>query len=105
MVAAEVTQAVRDSSCDVGPIAEGDFIGIAREGIRSVEKDLTGATTRLLEELLTEEHEIVTLIEGEGYSAGDTRRIQQWLTDNKPDVVCEVHHGGQPLYPYFIGIE
>src|SRR5690606_17581611 len=33
VVAGEVTQAVRDSTCDVGPITEGDFLGIAREGI------------------------------------------------------------------------
>lgn len=29
VVAGEVTQAVRDSSCDLGPIKEGDFLGIA----------------------------------------------------------------------------
>ena len=40
VVAGEVTQAVRDSSCDVGPIATGDWLGIARDGIRAVEAEL-----------------------------------------------------------------
>ena len=33
--AAQVTQAVRDSSCDAGPISAGDWLGIARDGIRA----------------------------------------------------------------------
>ncbi len=37
VVAGEVTVAVRDSSCEVGPIAEGDFLGIAGDGIQAVE--------------------------------------------------------------------
>ena len=103
--AGEVTRAVRDSSCDVGPIVEGDWLGIARSGIRAVEKDLADATTVLLEELVGDEHEIVTLIEGEGSSVADTRRITSWMSEHRPDVVVEVHNGGQPLYPYFLGVE
>ena len=105
VVAGEVTRAVRPSSCDVGPIAEGDYLGIARDGIRSVEKTLADATTCLLDELVTDEHEIVTLIEGEGSGAGTTRAVTEWLKEHRPDVQVEVHHGGQPLYPYLIGIE
>ena len=59
----------------------------------------------LLDVLVTEDHEIVTIIEGEGATVGDTRHIRQWLEDNRPDVETEVHHGGQPLYPYYFGIE
>jgi hypothetical protein len=105
VVAAEVTRAVRASTCDVGPIAEGDFIGIARDGIRAIDGTLAGATMKVLEELLTDDHEIVTLIEGEGAGAADTRRITEWLRESHPDVQVETHHGGQPLYPYLIGIE
>jgi hypothetical protein len=105
VVAGEVTQAVRDSSCDVGPIAEGDWLGIARDGIRAVEADLADAATKLLAELVLPSHEIVTLIEGEGSSAGCTRQITEWLAEHRPAATAEVHHGGQPLYPYLFGIE
>jgi hypothetical protein len=105
VVAGEVTQAVRDSSCDVGPIAEGDFLGIGRAGIRSVEPTVAEAATTLLAELVTDEHEIVTIIEGEGSSAADTRRITEWLAEHRPGATAEVHHGGQPLYPYLFGVE
>src|SRR5699024_400227 len=57
VLAGEVTVAVRASSCEVGPIAEGDFLGIARSGIRAVEADLVAATVGLLDHLVGDEHE------------------------------------------------
>lgn len=105
VVAGEITRAVRESTCEVGPIAEGDYLGIARDGIRAVAASVADATTELLDHLLAEEHEIVTLIEGEGASAAETRRITQWLEEHHPGVEAEIHPGGQPLYPYFLGIE
>ncbi|HET9611852.1 MAG TPA: hypothetical protein VFP06_19720, partial [Acidimicrobiales bacterium] len=105
VVAGEVTRAVRDSTCTVGPIAEGDFLGIARDGIRAVEPTVAAAAVRLLDELVTDEHEILTVIEGEGATAGDTRAITEWLGEHRPGVTPEVHHGGQPLYPYLFGVE
>jgi uncharacterized protein len=105
VVAGEVTRAVRDSTCDLGPIAEGDMLGIARDGIVAVEASVASAATRLLEQLVTDDHEIVTVIEGEGASAGDTRAITEWLGEHRPGVSPEVHHGGQPLYPYLFGVE
>ncbi|MBX3314907.1 MAG: DAK2 domain-containing protein [Actinobacteria bacterium] len=105
VVAGEVTRAVRDSTCDVGPIATDDYLGIARAGILAVAPSLADAATGLLDELVGDEHEIVTIIEGEGANAGDTRRITEWLAEHRPDVAAEVHVGGQPLYPYYFGVE
>lgn len=105
VTAGEITRAVRDSSCDVGPIAEGDWLGIARNGIEAVEESLAAATTVLLDKLMNDDHEIVTLIEGDGSSVADTRKISAWIADHHPDVIIEVQSGGQPMYPYYIGIE
>ena len=106
VVHGEVTRAVRDSSCDAGPIAEGDWLGLSREGIRVVEPDLAAACTGLLDVLLgAGSFELLTLIEGEGASAGTTRAVTEWLAEHHPGVEAEVHHGGQPLYPYLFGLE
>jgi DAK2 domain fusion protein YloV len=105
VIAGEVTRAVRDSSCDIGPIKDGDYLGVGPGGIRAVEGDLADAAVGLLDSIVTEEHEIVTIIEGEGATAGTTRHLTQWLADNRPDAEAEIHHGGQPLYPYYFGIE
>ncbi|HEX9968788.1 MAG TPA: DAK2 domain-containing protein [Acidimicrobiales bacterium] len=105
VVSGEVTRAVRDSASDVGPIAEGDWLGLSSKRIESVAPTLAEAATALLDRLVGEAHEIVTVIEGEGASAADTRRITEWLREHRPDVAFEVHHGGQPLYPYLFSIE
>ncbi len=105
VVAGEVTRAVRDSSSDAGRIAEGDWLGIARDGIVSIAPDLAAAADRLLDHLVDGSHEIVTIIEGEGASPAVTRHLEVWVHDNRPGCEVEVHHGGQPLYPYLFGIE
>jgi DAK2 domain fusion protein YloV len=105
VVAGEVTRAVRDAASSAGPVREGDFIGLARDGIRAVDTNLAGAATALLAHLITDDHEIVTVIEGHGSTPADTRRITEWLADHHPAVAAEVHHGGQPLYPYLFGVE
>ena len=91
--------------CPAGPIAEGDFLGLTRSGIEVVAPTLAEAARGLLAKLLTDDHEIVTLIEGDGSSPADTRRITEWLDEHHPGVAAEVHHGGQPLYPYLLSIE
>jgi uncharacterized protein len=105
VVPAEVTRAVRDTTTDAGEVREGDWIGISRDGVISIADSVVLATRLLLSRLLSEQHELITLIEGEGSKAGDTRRISEWLSEEYPDVALEVHHGGQPLYPYLLGIE
>src|SRR4029077_15350370 len=49
VVAGEVPRAVRDSVCDAGPIAEGDYLGISGEGILVVAPNLAGAACALLD--------------------------------------------------------
>jgi uncharacterized protein len=105
VVAGEVTQAVRDSDGEAGPIHEGDWLGLSRSGIEVVAGSLFEAASGLLEKLVTDDHEIVTVIEGEGAKAADTRRLTEWLSEHCPLVAQEVHHGGQPLYPYLFSIE
>jgi len=105
VVAGEVTQAVRDAAGPSGPIRAGDWIGLSRDGIEVVGESMGEATCALLGKLLRDDHELVTLIEGDGATAGETRRVTEWLAENRADLAVEVHHGGQPLYPYLLSIE
>jgi uncharacterized protein len=63
------------------------------------------AATHLLGSLVSDGHEVVTVIEGEGATESDTRCITAWLDEHHPEVTAEVHHGGQPLYPYLLSAE
>jgi hypothetical protein len=105
VVPGEVTRAVRDSETSAGSVRTGDWLGLSRDGIEVVGDTLSDAACRLLELLVGEDHDLVTIIEGEGSGAADTRRITEWLKESRPLVETEVHHGGQPLYPYLFSIE
>jgi uncharacterized protein len=105
VVPGEVTRAVRDSDSRAGPIVVGDWLGLSRQGIEVVNDSLAGAACALLEILVTGDHDLVTIIEGDGSGAADTRRITEWIKDQRPDVEIEAHHGGQPHYPYLFSIE
>lgn len=105
VTAGEVTQAVRDSATDVGPVTTGDFIGIGPSGIRSIAESVVGATTALLDDLIDETHEIVTLITGADAQEADVVAVEAWFEANHPDLEVETHEGGQPLYPFYVGIE
>jgi uncharacterized protein len=105
VVGGEVTQAVRDSVGPVGAIHTGDWMGMSRDGVEVVASSMSAAACGLLEKLLGDDHELVTLIEGEGAVAGETRQVTEWLAEHRSRLAVEVHHGGQPLYPYLLSIE
>jgi uncharacterized protein len=106
VVTGEVTQAVRATNSDAGPIDEGDWIGIVRgDGIVAVSGSLDGATVALLDHLVGPRAEIVTVVEGADATPGHTDVIHAWLDEHRPGVQVEVHRGAQPLYPYLFGVE
>ena len=105
VITGEVTRSVRPSTSDVGAIAEGDWLGLSDDRMVVVAPSLAECVEGLLAKLLDDSHEIVTLIEGDGATPGETRRITCWLEERFPHVEVEVHHGGQPLYPYLFSIE
>ena len=105
VVSGELTRAVRDSTTDAGPVKEGDYLGLTGSKITVVESTLPAAATALLDQLVGEDAEIVTIIEGEGASPAITRQLTEWLSEHRPDAEAEIHHGGQPLYPYLFSVE
>jgi DAK2 domain fusion protein YloV len=106
VVTGEVTQAVRSSKTPAGPVAEGDWLGIVRgDGIVAIGGDVAAATKALLEHLVDDDRELITLITGSGAEEGVTAELSAWIGERFPDVELEVHPGGQPLYPYLVGVE
>jgi hypothetical protein len=102
----EVTQAIRDTNSDAGPIKAGDFIGLVRgDGVVAVAKTLENVCRDLLAKLITPERELLTIITGDGASANMTDELVAHVEQAHPHISCEVHFGGQPLYPYLFGVE
>jgi len=106
VVTGEITQAVRDSSSAAGPVTRGDWIGLVRgDGIGSVAATVDAAAMALLDRIVGDDAELVTVITGTDADAATTDAIRAWLGDHRGDVAVEVHRGGQPLYPYLFGVE
>ena len=111
IVTGEVTQAVRSSKTEAGPVEAGDWMGIVsgagsgRRGIVAIAEDLLGATESLLEHLIVDDSELVTVIAGADATDDTTAKLEAWFADRFPGVELELHDGGQPLYPYLFGVE
>ncbi len=105
VVATAVTRAVRPSNGPTGPIAVGDWLGLAGDRIEVVEQSAAMAVVGLLVKLVRPDHELLTLIEGEGASEADVRAVEQWVGEHHPDLAVEAHHGNQPVYAFLLGLE
>jgi len=106
VVTGEVTRAVRDSASSVGAIVEGNWLGLVRgDGIVAVAPSVEGAAMALLDVIVGESAELVTMVTGVDADAAVTDQIVGWLGDHRGDIHVDVHQGGQPLYPYLFGVE
>lgn len=102
----EITQAVRDTKTDIGEIQEGDWIGIVKgDGIASAARTQLEAVLNLLDRIVGDDAELMTIITGADADDATTASITGWLRDHHAAVSVEVHVGGQPLYPYLFGVE
>jgi DAK2 domain fusion protein YloV len=102
----EVTQAVRDTNTDAGAVKNGDWIGLVRgDGVVAIGSTMVVAATQLLDQLLSGNGELLTVITGNLATARATEEIIAYMADKHPGVEVEVHPGGQPLYPFLFGVE
>lgn len=101
----QVTFAVRDTSIDSQEIKEGDILGIADDGIKAVDADLKTATYKLLDHIMDEDSELVTIYYGEEMTEEGAEELSEYIEDKYEDAEVEIHYGGQPLYYFIISVE
>ena len=105
VVAGEVTRAVRSATSPAGDISAGDWLGIGPDAIVAVAPTAEEAAMALLEALIAPEHDLLTVIVGSGANPATTAAIVEWLAAEYPGLDVDVNEGGQPLYPYYFGLE
>lgn len=105
LVQGEVTKAVRNTSAEGFDIADGDWLGLAQGKIVAVEKDAIAAAAGVVDALATDDHEIVTLVVGADSNEGEAATLVASVALSHAHLEVEVHAGGQPLYPFIIGVE
>ncbi len=101
----QVTYAIRDTVIEEHEIKEGDILGLHNGHISNVDKSVEQNTINLLENMIDDESELVSLYYGEGVEKDDVEELLNKLEEKYDEIDFEVHFGGQPLYYYFISVE
>ena len=99
---AEVTTAQRDAATDVGACQAGDVLGLVQGRIVVVGREVAEVAQQVLDLLLKEPTELVTVLLG----ADAEEPLADRLTAHLPSAVeVLVLRGGQPHYPVLLGAE
>nr|WP_239534535.1 DAK2 domain-containing protein [Priestia taiwanensis] len=101
----QITYAVRDTQIDGVEITKDDFMGIAEGKIVATATEKLEAAKKLLEQMVTEDDEILTIIQGEDVEDVEVESLVTFVEETFEDVEVEIHKGNQPLYSYIFSIE
>lgn len=105
VVSGEVTQANRDTVIDEIEIHKNDYLGIVDGSIRVDNPNLINATVEMIEKMLDEDSEIVTLMYGRDSNKSQADQVVEKLEANHDDLEFEIHDGGQPVYNFLVSVE
>lgn len=101
----QVTYAVRDTQFNDVEIKEGNILGIYNGKLIEAGEDIGNISQRLIDGMVDEDSELITIFYGNGMSEEDTLGIQSYISEKYPDCDISVNYGGQPLYYYIISVE
>ena len=101
----QVTYAVRDTNMDGKDIKQGNFMGLTDKTIVSVAGTVNDAALELIDSMIDEDSELVSLYYGEELSEEEAEKLADDIMEKHEDVEVEIQYGGQPVYSYFISVE
>ncbi|MFW5446449.1 DAK2 domain-containing protein [Aerococcus urinaeequi] len=101
----QVTVAVRDTTVDGLEIHKDHFMGIIDGKIVSEDADLVKETINMVNEMIDEDKELVTLIFGEETDQATAELIAEAVESANEDIEVEIVDGGQPVYHFLASVE
>lgn len=101
----QVTYAVRDTVIDDKEIRENDFMGIGDKGILSVNADMMTATKEMIEAMIDEDTELISVYYGIDVNEQEAASLSEYLSTRYPSCDVELQNGGQPIYYFMISAE
>jgi len=104
----EITRDARDAGdadAAEGSVGAGRWLGVADGRVRVTGDAAAEVAVRLARELRAGGHEILTLIVGKDLSDQEAAAVEEALRGAAPNLLVEVHRGGQPHPAYLIGLE
>ena len=91
----QVTYAVRDTHIDDKEIHKDDIMGIGDSGIIAVGTDIAATTKEMLETLVDEDSELISIYYGADVSEEDAEKLTAEIEEKYPSVDVDTHFGGQ----------
>ena len=101
----QVTYAVRDTVIDGREIRQGDFMGLGDHGILSVGSAISRVAYEMVEAMMSEEKELISVYYGEEIAQEDAEKLKERIAERFPECDIELQYGGQPIYYYIISAE
>lgn len=101
----QVTYAVRDTQIEDKVIHQGDYMGIGDSGILSVGTDQEEVTLKMVDEMMDDSRELISIYYGEEVSADQAQLLADKIEEKYDTCDVELQYGGQPVYYYIISVE
>lgn len=101
----QITNAIRDTQIEAIQIKKDDYMGILNGDIVLAHADLAQALEDLVEQMVDEDSELVTVIVGEDGDEATVEAVEDQVLARYPDLEFEVIQGDQPVYHYFVSVD
>ena len=105
VVSGEVTKANRDTTINEVEIHQDDYLGIVDGDIKIANTDLITTASSMVEKMLDEDSEIITVIYGRDSNKKEAQELVEAVKEKHDDLEFEIHDGGQPVYNFLISVE
>lgn len=101
----QVTYAIRDTKIDNIVIEKGHFMGIVDSQIKISNKDRVTTAKELLQNMINEDDEILTILYGEDVTKEEAISLKEYVEEHFTDLEVELYDGRQPIYSYIVSVE
>ncbi len=105
VVSGEVTYAVKDTEDNGRAIKEGNILGILEGKINEIGTDIYEVCKKLIENMVTEESELITIFYGEDCEEEKVEELVADLEEKYPHMDVQYFEGKQPLYYFITSVE
>ncbi|MCV3733437.1 DAK2 domain-containing protein [Mycoplasma enhydrae] len=100
----EIAPSIKTTKLDGIKVKAGEFMTIKEGKLINTAPTFNEAAIKLLNEMINEDTQIVTLFYGQGVTEADISELQNYVEVNF-DVQIDIYNGGQTIYPYLISTE
>lgn len=100
----EVTYAIKDTTYEGLEIKKDEYMGIFGKDIVVSCPDCLEASKALVDKMVDEDSELVTLIYGKEATKEQAQALADYIEETS-DAEVEIHDGKQPVYSFILGVE